>query len=170
MKKTSKTWILTVSLSALILLFSVSACEKVFEEHLEITINTDKSLYEYSDSLFVTIYNPLSEAIYYRRCGINSFRYSMKRLDEDGVETIVVPDNCRSFNQTLMMVPPRDSVQLGLTLQFITPHDQQPEGIYRLDVLLLNIFSLEADTTFNNRSNPFTVSGATSGRYIDLDF
>ena len=144
--------------SSLFLILTFASCEKVYETERELSLKTDKLGYKHGEMLVITIDNPTDQAVYYRRCGPVNFRYTLTFINhQTGEERVISADNCRSFNQSRLMVAPRSSEEVEIPLNFSVPQNLDPNGDYVLNLTLSGVLPPEPDSTLNSRTNIFQV-------------
>lgn len=102
------TGILIISICYLIM-----GCEKILVPADEVQIHVLDESYRPGDTVRIRITNPTDYAIYLRRCGATSFRYSAVTSD-GGDEVVVKNDTCSSFNQQIIEI--RGGNELDITL------------------------------------------------------
>lgn len=145
-----------VSSVFLVLLFA--SCEKVYETERELELKTDKFAYKHGETMVITIDNPTDQAVYYRRCGPVNYRYSLSFINhETGDERVITPDNCRSFNQSRLMVAPRTTEEIEIPLNFVVFRDLDPVGDYVINLTMSGVLPPEPDSTLNSKTNIFQV-------------
>lgn len=133
----------------------LAACETVFEEEDTLRIQTDRERYAVGDTVRITVTNPGLEAVYVRRCGPRSYRYALHRIDENGSETVVVPDICRSFNQLRVEIMAQSSSEFDLPLNFDVSRGFDVDAPYRIALHMLGTVNPEPDSSLHNRTNVF---------------
>jgi len=131
------------------------ACETVFHEDETLRIQTDRESYALGDTARITVTNPGGEAVYVRRCGPRSYRFALLQVDEDGTESVVVRDICRSFNQIRVEIGPRSASELELPLNFDVPRGFDLDAPYRIALYMVGTVNPEPDSSLQNRSNVF---------------
>lgn len=146
------------SLIVLVLTFSM-ACEKVFDGDNTLVLETDRMFYALGDTVHVRIINPTSEAVYLRRCGPVSYRFSLVAINENtGEKSVVVPDNCRSFNQLRVGINGGKETRIAIPLTFNIPRGTGIDGLYEISFYLAGTINPEPDSSLFNRTNPFVIT------------
>lgn len=105
-----KKWLI---IGVLIISMLSMGCEKVLVPSEEVIIQILDESYRPGDTVRIRITNPTDFAIYLRRCGASSFRYSAIMTGE-GDDIIVKNDSCSSFNQQIIEI--RGGNELDITL------------------------------------------------------
>lgn len=131
-------------------------CERVLVPAEEVQIQILDESYRPGDTVRIRITNPTDFAIYLRRCGATSFRYSAITTGGDGGDVTVKNDSCSSFNQQIIEIRGGSELEITLMLTLDAGVRLTPSDDLRLQ-LRLHMFDTMRQMIDppKNQTNPF---------------
>lgn len=126
-----------------------ASCEKVYEEDQGISLQTHLDSYALGDTMRIVFSNPSNRAYYYRRCGANSVRFGIFKVE--GEDTLALRQNvCQSFNQLILEVPQKTEVELVFRLNLTPPSGFTVPGEYFIELLVFDVLNKEVYAPINH--------------------